>query len=251
MTFDFVRRPPWGAVLVFALLGAALAGQINSQRSRAPGGAADEARLQQVLTLYLAEKQQTQQLRQQLTQAAQTLEAEQREAAGRGLQAASGELDAARQGAGLVAMEGPGIRVVLRDASEQTEGSPAQSAYTVHDQDLLLVANELWSAQAEAVSVNGQRLAIGSAIRCSGPVIEVNKRPLAAPYEVLAIGDAEALKGALEGLRGGIVDQLRSAGIEVKVTKEKDQVVPAFARLPGYRYARPALVGAAPPGNGG
>ncbi|MBI2300777.1 MAG: DUF881 domain-containing protein, partial [Armatimonadetes bacterium] len=173
------------------------------------------------------------------------------EAAGRGLQAVSGELEAARQGAGLVAMEGPGIRMVLKDASEQPEGSPDKSAFTVHDQDLLLLVNELWSAQAEAVSVNGQRLVAGTAVRCSGPVIEVNKRPLAAPYEVLAIGDADGLKGALEGLRGGIVDQLRSAGIEVKVTKEQNLVVPAFARLPGYRYARPALVGAVPPENGG
>ena len=53
--------------------------------------------------------------------------------------------------------------------------------------------NGLWTAGAEAISINGQRLTVLTAIRNGGPVINVNSRPLAPPYTVQAIGDPRTL----------------------------------------------------------
>mgnify|MGYP006206322601 CR=1 FL=1 len=53
------------------------------------------------------------------------------------------------------------------------------------------IANALWSAGAEAVAINGQRLTATSTIRAAGGAILVGFRPVTGPYEVSAIGPAE------------------------------------------------------------
>ena len=92
---------------------------------------------------------------------------------------------------GFVAVSGPGVRAVVDDAPN---GDPAQA---VRDEDLALLVDGLWSAGAEAIAINGQRLTTLSAIRNSGPAIHVNGRPLAPPYTVLAIGDTRTLQADL------------------------------------------------------
>lgn len=84
--------------------------------------------------------------------------------------------------AGTVAASGPGLRVVLDDA---TGGRPNR----VSDRDLQAVVNALWAAGAEAIAIDGQRLTPQSAIRQAGAAILVNFQPLARPYVVTALGD--------------------------------------------------------------
>ncbi len=106
---------------------------------------------------------------------------------------ASGEAVEARLGrlqvaTGFVPVEGEGVRVTVDDADTgDTNG-------IVRDNDLALLVNGLWSAGAEAISVNGQRLTVMSSIRTSGRAIEVNSVGIAPPYTVLAIGDRGALQ---------------------------------------------------------
>ncbi len=64
----------------------------------------------------------------------------------------------------------------------------------VRDNDLALLVNGLWSAGAEAISVNGQRVTVMTSIRTSGRAIEVNSVGIAPPYTVLAIGDRGSLQ---------------------------------------------------------
>jgi uncharacterized protein YlxW (UPF0749 family) len=92
---------------------------------------------------------------------------------------------------GFVAVSGPGVRVTVDDAPN---GDPTQA---VRDEDLALLVDGLWSAGAEAIAINGQRLTTLTAIRNSGPAIHVNGRPLAPPYTVLAIGDTRTLQANL------------------------------------------------------
>jgi uncharacterized protein YlxW (UPF0749 family) len=114
-------------------------------------------------------------------------------------QVASNQLDAsARQRAarldelstlaGTKALAGPGLVVHLSDSMRQPSTPQETSAFRIHDADIQLVANALFAAGAEAVSVNGNRLVATSPIRAAGTTIVVNFRPLNAPYEVRAIG---------------------------------------------------------------
>jgi uncharacterized protein YlxW (UPF0749 family) len=102
-----------------------------------------------------------------------------------------------QMGAGMTAMAGPGLEVVMADSDRETDDPAEQEALVIQDVDLQLVVNALWAAGAEAVAVNGQRLVATSPIRGAGETITVNFRPLAPPYRIRAIGaDKDAFEDA-------------------------------------------------------
>jgi uncharacterized protein YlxW (UPF0749 family) len=98
-------------------------------------------------------------------------------------------LDAAT---GLSEVRGNGVVVRLADAPpplDPVTGKPsASNPGIVLDRDLQDIANELWHGGAEAVAVNGQRLAATTTIRAAGSAILVDFRPITGPYEISAIG---------------------------------------------------------------
>lgn len=93
---------------------------------------------------------------------------------------------------GFVAVSGPGIRIVLDNAPT----ADPETEY-IRDSDLALLADGLWQAGAEAVSINGQRLTARSAIRNVGVAIEVNSVGVEPPYVVQAVGDPDTLAADL------------------------------------------------------
>jgi uncharacterized protein YlxW (UPF0749 family) len=111
-------------------------------------------------------------------------------AAGRRL---ADRLDAAELAAGAVAVTGPGLRVTLDDS--------ADGRNRVLDRDLQGTVNALWSAGAEAISIDGQRMTGQTAIRQAGSAVLVNFEPVTAPYDVDAIGDPVALETAFGSSR--------------------------------------------------
>jgi uncharacterized protein YlxW (UPF0749 family) len=88
---------------------------------------------------------------------------------------------------GYAPVEGPGAVVTLTDAPVK-EGEEGSDVERVLDSDVQRAVNGLWSAGAEAIAVNGQRLTAQSAIRSAAGAILVNYRPLKPPYRVEAIG---------------------------------------------------------------
>lgn len=108
--------------------------------------------------------------------------------------------------AGLTPVQGPGLTVTLRDSTK--EGMLMDNDKIIHDSDVLRVVNELWAAGAEAIEINGDRLSVGSSIRCVGPVIHIDGKPVASPVMVRAIGDVNTLMGAIE-LPGGALSEIR------------------------------------------
>ncbi len=132
---------------------------------------------------------------------------------------------------GLLAVRGPGVRVTVDNAPN------ADANQAVRDSDLALLANGLWTAGAEAVSINGQRLTAMSAIRNSGVPIEVNGVGIAPPYTVLAIGDTGSLQSTFIDSSSGIAfDGLaRNFGFTYNMDNDDDLSLPAapqrFLRL--------------------
>lgn len=123
-------------------------------------------------------------------------------------------------------LKGEGIVIVLTDGNTALEPDLRQDSL-VHDSDILTVTNELKAAGAEAISVNGQRIISTTAIRCVGPVIQINYQKVAAPFTIKAIGDAQYLESALN-IKNGVADLLREIGIGVKITREKDVKIPKY-----------------------
>ncbi|WP_123819069.1 DUF881 domain-containing protein [Kitasatospora cineracea] len=143
---------------------------------------------------------------------------------------------AARTGTG--AITGPGIKLVIDDASGSGSGGNVSDPRNtgsygkdgrVKDHDLQYAVNGLWLAGAEAVSVNGQRLTALSAIRAAGDAILVDNRPLVPPYTVLAIGDGPRLAQAFQDNEGGRYLKIiqESYGIRSTVSTQKSLTLPA------------------------
>jgi len=97
--------------------------------------------------------------------------------------------------AGYSALTGPGIVVVVNDATGIDRNDLAAPG-RVLDRDVQTAVNGLWQAGAEAVSINGRRLTATSAIRAAGAVILVDFKPVLAPYRIEAIGDPSTLAEA-------------------------------------------------------
>jgi uncharacterized protein YlxW (UPF0749 family) len=91
---------------------------------------------------------------------------------------------------GNTAVTGPGVLIVVDDSPS----AAADARDRVLDIDLQVLANGLWEAGAEAISINGHRLSNLTAIRSAGDAITVDYRSLTRPYRVEAIGDVRTLQ---------------------------------------------------------
>lgn len=105
---------------------------------------------------------------------------------------------AAVTGAGAVT--GPGIRIV---ASNAPGAVSSPSGGVILDSDLQALVNALWTAGAEAIAINGNRLTSLTAIRFAGRAITVDYHSLMPPYVVEAVGDPQTLPARLLETPGG------------------------------------------------
>ncbi|QAS51093.1 DUF881 domain-containing protein [Halobacillus litoralis] len=121
--------------------------------------------------------------------------------------------------AGEIPIQGEGVQVTLSDAAYIPEEDQANQ-YIVHESHIHKVLNELLSAGAKAVAINGQRYMKDSYIACTGPVITVDGVQHPAPFVISAIGDSDVLSSSLK-LTRGVLDQLGNENVEVKITEEQ------------------------------
>lgn len=98
-------------------------------------------------------------------------------------------------------VHGPGLVVRLDDAQRDANGRFPRDAspddLVVHQQDIDGVINALWSAGAEAIQMQDQRIIATSVVRCVGNTLLLNGRTYSPPYTITAIGNAAAMQSAL------------------------------------------------------
>lgn len=156
---------------------------------------------------------------------------------GKGSEQLNDQLSEIKVFAGLTELEGPGVLVTLKD--NPAAGPMPAEPDIIHDYDLRKVINELLSAGAEAISVNGQRFVSTSSIRCAGPTILVDDVKVAPPFQIYAIGNPDVLYSGFT-INGGVVTELSEANPEmVKIEKVKKIKLPAFLGATGKKYAKP------------
>ena len=231
------NKGEFAVVVVCIIVGYLLAAQLRTVQLTGAADATNASRLETLQELYNEQSKQNDALEDQVSQLQSELALSRDQAASgdAGSEALKAELEQLEITAGRTDVEGPGVAVILEDSS-QSNVTGDEADYLIHDNDLLSVVNELRSAGAEAISLNGERLLANSEIRCTGAVVTVNGRRYAAPYVIFAIGDPDTLYSALT-MRNGVVDVLSQWGITVKVTMNDLLLIPKYNGTVEYRYA--------------
>lgn len=122
------------------------------------------------------------------------------------------ELEEANFMLGKTDVIGNGIEVILKDNGEKE--------YT--SLDILNLVNELRSAGAEAISINGERVInLTDIVDISNKYILVNSNKVSSPYIILAIGEENYLKSALS-IKNGYVDVKQKDGYSIQVQERKN-----------------------------
>jgi uncharacterized protein YlxW (UPF0749 family) len=136
---------------------------------------------------------------------------------------------------GISPVRGPGVELVVDDA-ENAESDRNR----VLDIDLQKIVNGLWRAGAEAISINGKRLTVLSAIRHAAEGITVNFQSVRPPYRILAVGDPNTLPARFADSSSGQawLDLVQQYGLRFSIRTQTSLRLPA-AELPTLRYAEP------------
>jgi uncharacterized protein YlxW (UPF0749 family) len=248
-----IRHKPWGTqiTILSAILGGLLALSLKTQ-DRIRGDQMPSLRPNQFASAYsqlrddvVDQKKTIADLQARLNKYQQAAAAESGNA-----KLLSTDLQRANLMAGLVAVSGPGVVVTLRDSKKApprpNEMSPEDYIamtrnYIIHSEDIQAVINELRAIGAEAIAVNDQRVVATTAIRCVGPVVQVNSIPTnGSPVRIMAIGDPDTLVSGLT-MASGVQDQYKVTDPTMfSIDKSKGMTLPAFAGAQPIRFAVPA-----------
>lgn len=125
------------------------------------------------------------------------------------------KLERVRTIAGLTDVKGKGVIVTI-DHNEYSY---------VDDINILDVLNELRASDAQAISVNGERIVATSEVRVAGRYIMINGRQMLAPFEIKAIADPEKVEHTLKMI-GGVVEKLEAYQLQVEVKTSDNITVP-------------------------
>ena len=135
---------------------------------------------------------------------------------------------------GVSAVSGPGVEVLVNNAP-----ASAGARGVVQDRDLQQLANGLWQAGAEAISINGQRITSLTSIRTAGAAITVNYQSLTPPYIIDAIGNPATMPAKFAATDSGAawLDLQQQLGMVFSMTT-KSQLTLGAATFPTLRFAK-------------
>lgn len=137
------------------------------------------------------------------------------------------DLDRIRAWAGLTAVSGQGIAIVIRGP---IDGDGVED-----------LVNELRNAGAEAIAVDGVRVVIGVVVAGAPGALSVENHAIGETFEIRAIGSPQILTGTLTRT-GGVVAQIAASYPEAQltVTPVEQVTLPATERslVPGHGQPR-------------
>lgn len=139
------------------------------------------------------------------------------------------ELEQLNKALGKTDVEGEGIVIQLVDKKGEPLG---EDAYVdpIMAENLLIIVHQLFSAGAEAISINGNRIISTTPITDIGyaEFIKINSNRIPGnTYVINAIGNPDYLRSAVLG-KGGHVDELKELGHETSVKDNKNILIEKY-----------------------
>lgn len=238
----FIVRPQWALSLAAALtvVGFVAAAQWNGSLGRQEFTTSTQEILsRQVAGLENEQKQ----LRADIGEAETQVQIFQAQAAGSQTvrKQMQQDLDAARLAAGLTAVGGPGVVIEIADSKRITPAGDNPSNYIVLVDDLRDIVTALWASGAEAISINGERLATNSSIYGVGSSVLVNTAFLSPVFRIEAIGPDQLLDRfmAHPAFLSRVAQRIDSFGLEFATARQDDLKLPAYVGNTGFRWGVP------------
>ena len=111
---------------------------------------------------------------------------------------------------GTTDVHGEGIIININDGND-----------LIHQEDIVILLDELKNTGAEAISVNEQRIVSNTYVYCDGSVILIDGVKIGNPFVIKAIGDSQTIYGAITRNKG-YVATLTKDGIQVDVQKSEN-----------------------------
>lgn len=125
---------------------------------------------------------------------------------------------------GLTDVVGEGVIITVQDNTSSIFGTAND---LVHDSDLRKLVNEIKNTNAEAISINGQRIVPTTAINCVGSLIQVNNESIGSPFIIKVIGNKNTLYNNL--LRpGSWLDTLEDCGLIINMEKSDEVTIERY-----------------------
>jgi len=146
------------------------------------------------------------------------------------------ELEKYRMIAGITDVKGPGVVVTIDDPQAQP-GVTKDSVITYNYELMLVLVNKIREAEAEAISINGQRITAFTEISLAGSNININGVATAPPYEVKAIGNPSMLESTLSIRYGILYSMQKEYGLSVSLNQKEEIEIPRYAGVISFQYA--------------
>lgn len=135
---------------------------------------------------------------------------------------------------GLTDVIGEGVIITVQDNTSSILGT---SNDIVHDADLRALINEIKNHNAEAISINGQRIVPSTAINCAGALTQVNNEAIGSPFVIKVIGDKNTLYNNL--LRpGSYLKLLENDGIITNIERSDEITIERYKGVLTDKYIK-------------
>lgn len=135
---------------------------------------------------------------------------------------------------GLTELTGEGIVVTVADNDNASIKDENLANELVHNTDIIELVNELRNAEAEAISINGQRVLSTTYINCVGAVLTVDGEKINSPFVISAIGNRARLNSITRP--GAYIQFMEEDGIIVKVEESAEVKIPKYNKVINAKY---------------
>ena len=130
-------------------------------------------------------------------------------------------------------VQGPGIKIVIDTNDDRN------LAYLVEERKLFIIlVNELKMQEAEAITINGQRINAFSEITLAGNHININAIAIAPPYEISVIGNSSKLIDYVN-TKSPIIDIMKNGyNLSVNFKTEINLILPKLENIKIQEYIK-------------
>ena len=127
---------------------------------------------------------------------------------------------------GITNVTGEGIIINILDGSD-----------LIHQEDLIILLDELKNAGSQAISINDIRITNQSYLYCDGSVILLDGEKIGNPFTIKAIGNIDTIYGALTRNKG-YMSILEKDGLKITIEKNENIEISKTNNLELLNYAK-------------